>query len=413
MDYPKSNPAVRLHNGKFTDGSADGTVKPSLDPAAWNNAVTDSILEVQAWTGEDPSEGDVTQLRRGIDARIAAAIASINITDAMPVTIKAAAYTLTAADRASTILCNVGMTLSLPAAADLGNGWWCAVRSASAAAVIIDPAGAETIDGAVTLNLAQGESCLLICSGTAWWTVGRSATATASLPGALGLSIRVTGGTAITITADAVTMANTAGVTVTASGINHSVAAGTSGAGGLDTGAITANTWYYTWLIAGSAGRAALLSASVTAPTLPAGYTYKCRLGAVRTDATGALIPTVQSGRRTQYVVPRALASGVAGSVFGPTWAAVAVGAAVPPTAGIIILGLQRNGDSGRVMAAPNNGYGVINANGAPQPVMTDNDITAGTSRQLQASMVLESGYVYWASGGPTNYLMCQGWEDL
>lgn len=70
MDYPKSTPNVGLHNGKFTDGTPDGSVKPSLDTAAWANAVTDSILEVQKWTGEAPKEDDITQLARGIDTRI-------------------------------------------------------------------------------------------------------------------------------------------------------------------------------------------------------------------------------------------------------------------------------------------------------------------------------------------------------
>lgn len=70
MDFPKSDPSVRLHEGRFTDGTPDGSVKPSLDTADWANAVTDSILLVQDWTGEAPDEADITQLARGIDARI-------------------------------------------------------------------------------------------------------------------------------------------------------------------------------------------------------------------------------------------------------------------------------------------------------------------------------------------------------
>jgi hypothetical protein len=76
MDYPKSLPDVYLADGKFTDGTPDGTVQPSRDPAAWANAVTDSILDVQAWTGEAPAEADATQLKRAIDARIDAKVAA-------------------------------------------------------------------------------------------------------------------------------------------------------------------------------------------------------------------------------------------------------------------------------------------------------------------------------------------------
>lgn len=78
MDYPVTDPKVGLHNGKFTDGSADGSVKPSLDTAAWSNAVTDSILAVQAWTGEAANETDTTQLARGINGKITAMATSIN-----------------------------------------------------------------------------------------------------------------------------------------------------------------------------------------------------------------------------------------------------------------------------------------------------------------------------------------------
>lgn len=86
MDYPKSLPDVYLHDGKFTDGTADGSISPSRDPAKWANDVTDTLLLVQAWTGEAPNEADLTQLKRGIDARIDAAIAEINIpeTDLTP-----------------------------------------------------------------------------------------------------------------------------------------------------------------------------------------------------------------------------------------------------------------------------------------------------------------------------------------
>ena len=77
MDYPKSLTDVALHDGKFTDGTPDGSILPSRDPAKWANDVTDSILEVQAWTGEAHDEADITQMARGIDARIATAAFSI------------------------------------------------------------------------------------------------------------------------------------------------------------------------------------------------------------------------------------------------------------------------------------------------------------------------------------------------
>ena len=68
MDYPKSDPRVGLHNGKFTDGSADGTIKPSLDTAAHDNALTDEILNVIRAAGLDPEhlpESDPSKMNFG------------------------------------------------------------------------------------------------------------------------------------------------------------------------------------------------------------------------------------------------------------------------------------------------------------------------------------------------------------
>ncbi|MGE4528146.1 MAG: hypothetical protein AB7D00_07240 [Rhodospirillaceae bacterium] len=77
MDYPKSNAAIGLVDGKFTDGTTDGTVPPSLDTAAWANSVTDEILAVQTAGGFAADETKTTQMRDAIAAMIAAAVAAV------------------------------------------------------------------------------------------------------------------------------------------------------------------------------------------------------------------------------------------------------------------------------------------------------------------------------------------------
>lgn len=68
--------------------------------------------------------------------------------------------------------------------------------------------------------------------------------------------------------------------------------------GGLDTGSKANSTWYHVWLI----GRVdthvvdVLFSTSVSAPTMPTNYTKKRRIGAIRTDSSGNLIPFLQYG---------------------------------------------------------------------------------------------------------------------
>lgn len=61
-----------------------------------------------------------------------------------------------------------------------------------------------------------------------------------------------------------------------------------AGAGGLDAGVEAANTWYFIFVISDSTGvlpTVGLLSASAGAPTLPAGYDTRRRVGSVRNNA--------------------------------------------------------------------------------------------------------------------------------
>ena len=61
-----------------------------------------------------------------------------------------------------------------------------------------------------------------------------------------------------------------------------------SGANGLDTGSEASSTWYSVWVIynPGSGTTASLLSANMTTPTMPSGYTHARRVGFVYNDAS-------------------------------------------------------------------------------------------------------------------------------
>lgn len=111
------------------------------------------------------------------------------------------------------------------------------------------------------------------------------------------------------------------------------------GANGLDAGVETASTWYALWVIADSTGVspvASLLSASFTAPTMPAGYDKRRRVGCVRNDTASNFIPFVSmwNGYVRRYyldLIPatsQVLAGGAA-AVFTD----VVLSAFVPPTA--------------------------------------------------------------------------------
>jgi hypothetical protein len=79
-----------------------------------------------------------------------------------------------------------------------------------------------------------------------------------------------------------------------------------AGAGSLDMGVVAANTWYHVHLIANAAGSAVdvLLSLSPTAPTMPAGYTSRRRIGSIRTNASKQITSFVQIGDDFFWTVP-------------------------------------------------------------------------------------------------------------
>ncbi|HTE35710.1 MAG TPA: hypothetical protein VK634_11135 [Reyranella sp.] len=77
-----------------------------------------------------------------------------------------------------------------------------------------------------------------------------------------------------------------------------------SGNGALDTGAIANNTWYHVWLIKRVDTNVVdvLLSTSATAPTMPASYTLKRRVGSMKTDGSAQWIGFIQDGDYFRWV---------------------------------------------------------------------------------------------------------------
>lgn len=122
----------------------------------------------------------------------------------------------------------------------------------------------------------------------------------------------------VDITADGLLLFNSSGVAKRFSGLSTSVnLAAANGAGGIDSGAEAANTWYALWGIGQAGGTfAAMASTSTTAPTLPGTYTFKGLIGFVRNDASSNLIVAKQRGNKvTQKSSGDALSIGTATTV--------------------------------------------------------------------------------------------------
>lgn len=230
------------------------------------------------------------------------------------------------------------------------------------------------------------------------------------------LVITVTTNSVLSVAADWLTLINASNTPKLTRPVSTTIDTGVSGAGGLDTGSVANDTWYSVWVIMKNDGTvSAMLSTSATSPTMPSGYTFKVRVGWVRTNGSAQLYRTIQRGDVARYVVGtlpgnvRRMANGAVGSVVTPTWVAVAVGAYVPSTASKISVGLQYNATV--AMVAPNNSYGEFSSS-TNSPPMVGGSSTVGVLGTLLGEIFLESTNIYWASSGVTGGLYCYGWED-
>lgn len=92
---------------------------------------------------------------------------------AYPITTIAANTTVLTSHRGTAFVWTGGAgTLSFTASATLGNNFFCLVRNSGSGALTLDPNASETIDGLTTIALNPSESCIVLCSGAAFYTVG-------------------------------------------------------------------------------------------------------------------------------------------------------------------------------------------------------------------------------------------------
>lgn len=203
-------------------------------------------------------------------------------------------------------------------------------------------------NNAASMVLNAGDQFTAVYAGSGNWRITTVflAQVYTTPAGATGLRITNNAGTPTTkvdITASEIVMSN-------AQGGNYRLLSygtctidfSTNGAGGLDAGAVAANTWYYLYAIGTGSASSCIAGSGPVAPTMPAPYTYLVRLGAVRTDSAAATLwPVYQTGavsrftNNTSTVGDRLVLSGASGTC-GTTVTSSAVatwGALVPTTA--------------------------------------------------------------------------------
>lgn len=221
---------------------------------------------------------------------------------------------------------------------------------------------------------------------------------------------------AVVVTADEVVLETTGNTYGVVRNVSATISTGASGANGLDTGTFAVNTWYSVWIIYNGTTVAGLLSTSATAPTMPSGYTYKARVGWVRSNATPALLPTLQYDNDAQYVLDGTIltglpliAAGAVGSPTIPTWVSTAWATFAPSTARrITFIVSGTNSTNGLAAIAPNGNYG-NGASAIPPPAFLWSMTNGGGAAQV--ALVPESANVSVATQANARIYVA-GWED-
>ena len=130
----------------------------------------DDLVATNPVGATDPkSEGDdhIRNIKTALKATFPGMVGAAWRTQA-----KTTAYTLIANDNMSIIKATSGtFTLTLTAAATIGNDFMAIVHNLGSGVVTVDGNGAETINGWATIALNQGDSMLLWCDGSNWQAI--------------------------------------------------------------------------------------------------------------------------------------------------------------------------------------------------------------------------------------------------
>ena len=95
------------------------------------------------------------------------------LNQSQPVTTFSSNYTALATDRSSTYVWTGGAgTLTLTLASTLADNWFMFLRNSGTGALTVAGSGGNTINGSTSIILQPTDSCIIVCSGTTFYTVG-------------------------------------------------------------------------------------------------------------------------------------------------------------------------------------------------------------------------------------------------
>jgi hypothetical protein len=139
---------------------------------AWQLYLTDNATQTGVWRAIQFGATTGTANAAALAGDGLTAIASVLAQNA-PVTTAAASFTMATTDRADAIVWSGGAgVVTLPLAATLGNGWFVSLRNSGSGVLVVQPSGGQLINATASLSLSPGDSCDIVCGGTAFFTYG-------------------------------------------------------------------------------------------------------------------------------------------------------------------------------------------------------------------------------------------------
>ena len=97
----------------------------------------------------------------------------LTLNQSSPISTFSTSYTASATDRSNVLVWTGGAgTLTLTAAATLGNNWFTQVRNGGTGLLTVACSGGDLFNGSATVGLQPSDSCFIACSGTAFYSIG-------------------------------------------------------------------------------------------------------------------------------------------------------------------------------------------------------------------------------------------------
>ena len=398
-------PGATVDN-EFTDGDPVGGVPATIVMADWLNDVQEELMSILSAAGITPVKGTQDQVLKAFVRFFSSQSLTAYTTGGA-----APAFTLTPSPAITAYAANQRFRVKFNAAAPVSG----TLNVSGQGAKILKQYDAFGVKVPAVIAAGQladvkndGTDFVLLDPLPAAW-VGTSGSAKNLAASAVGTNA------VVAITADEITVENSAGQYQVLRAVSVSANLATSGLNGLDTGSMTANTWYATYAIWNHAtgAKGAIASLNYTAPLLPAGYTHWAFVTSVRVGPTLSKILPFIKRDKVVFFVPTSgtdIASDfpiLVNSGTSTSFVQFSLQNFVPPNASLAKIGATH---SGSVSGSLSITMGGSNASGLLAQI--NNNGTSITRAQFEVPDPYNRAPYYAIINNGSGTIVAMGWEE-